>query len=258
VATVIEPLDAATEKLPTDRPAVLITASYEGQPPDNAASFCGWLGRLKGDELHNVSYAVFGCGHHDWSQTFHRIPKTVDRTMAEHGASRLCELGLSDVAQGDMFTDFEQWEDDVFWPAVQSRYGTANAVANGDSEQGDSSLEVRFSTPRSSTLRQDVREGTVVSEKTLTAPGAPPKKHIEIELPQGMTYKVGDYLAVLPLNPKETLSRVLRHFQLSWDSHVTIGSSRWTALPTGTPVPVYDVLGSYVELCQPATRRVSQ
>ncbi|KAL2173058.1 cytochrome P450 [Thermothelomyces heterothallicus CBS 202.75] len=255
-AAAVEPLDTATEKLPTDRPVVIITASFEGQPPDNAAKFCGWLKNLEGDELQNVSYAVFGCGHHDWSQTFHRIPKLVHQTMKARGASPICDEGLTDVAEGSMFTDFEQWEDNVFWPAIRARYGAAGAVAETTEDApGSDGLDIHFSSPRSSTLRQDVREATVVGEALLTAPDAPPKKHIELQLPDGATYKVGDYLAVLPVNSKESISRVMRQFQLSWDSHVTIASDRWTALPTGTPVPVYDVLGSYVELSQPATKR---
>jgi cytochrome P450/NADPH-cytochrome P450 reductase len=255
-ATVVEPMDAATKSLPTDRPVVFITASFEGQPPDNAAKFCGWLKNLETDELRDVPYSVFGCGHHDWPQTFHHVPKLVDRIMGARGASKICDMGLTDVAQGDMFTDFEQWEDDVFWPAVETRYGTAGVAVDNDDSLLSPSLDIRFSSPRSSTLRQDVKEATVVDERLLTAPGASPKKHIEIQLPDGMTYKVGDYLAVLPVNSKETISRVMRQFQLSWDSHITIGSDRWTALPTGTAVPVYDVLGSYVELLQPATKRV--
>jgi cytochrome P450/NADPH-cytochrome P450 reductase len=254
-ATVVEPLDSATAKLPTDRPVVLITASFEGQPPDNAAQFCGWLNGLSGsnEALRGVEYAVFGCGHHDWNQTFHRVPRLVDAAMHARGAGRVCEMGLSDVAEGDMFTDFEQWEDEVFWPAIEAKYGTARVESE---ELASDSLDVQFSSPRSSTLRQDVKEATVVEERVLTAEGAPPKKHIEIQLPGGMQYKVGDYLAVLPVNSKASISRVMRQFQLSWDSHVTIASDRWTALPTGTPVPVYDVLGSYVELSQPATKRV--
>jgi cytochrome P450 / NADPH-cytochrome P450 reductase len=61
-ATVVEPLDTAREKLPTDQPVVIITASYEGQPPDNAAHFVAWIESMKGKELENVSYAVYGCG----------------------------------------------------------------------------------------------------------------------------------------------------------------------------------------------------
>lgn len=38
-------MDQATEKITTDvqTPVVVITASYEGQPPDNATSFTSWL-----------------------------------------------------------------------------------------------------------------------------------------------------------------------------------------------------------------------
>lgn len=61
-ATVVEPLDAANQKVPTDQPVVIITASYEGQPPDNAALFVSWLQSLKGKEMGDVSYAVYGCG----------------------------------------------------------------------------------------------------------------------------------------------------------------------------------------------------
>jgi len=59
---VVSPLDAATQKLPSDHPVVIITASYEGQPPDNAAQFVAWLESLKGQEAKDVSYAVFACG----------------------------------------------------------------------------------------------------------------------------------------------------------------------------------------------------
>lgn len=58
----IEPLDAATAKVPKDHPVIIITSSYEGQPPDNAAHFVEWLSGLKqGDELKGVKYAVYGC-----------------------------------------------------------------------------------------------------------------------------------------------------------------------------------------------------
>jgi len=67
-ATVVDPLDAANQKLPTDQPVVVVTASYEGEPPDNAAHFVSWLKSLKEKELDGVSYAVFGCGK--WIPTY--------------------------------------------------------------------------------------------------------------------------------------------------------------------------------------------
>ena len=255
-ATVVDPLDAANQSLPTDRPVVMITATFEGQPPGNAALFCSWMESLKGNELDNVSYAVFGCGHHDWTQTFLRIPKLIDTTVEARGGSRICDMGSTDAAEGAMFSDFESWEDHVFWPAMEAKYGTTKAV-NGEAPLS-SGLTVEFSNPRTSALRQDVKEAVVISAETMTAPGAPPKKHIEIQLPTDETYRSGDYLAVLPINPKETINRVLRRFQLSWDANVTIAADRRTTLPTDIPVPVNDILGAYVELSQPATKRVSQ
>jgi cytochrome P450/NADPH-cytochrome P450 reductase len=114
---------------------------------------------------------------------------------------------------------------------------------------------VEVTTPRKTTLRQDVEEALVVSERTLTKSG-PPKKHIEIQLPSGMTYKAGDYLAILPLNPKATVSRVFRRFSLAWDSFLKIQSDGPTTLPTNVAISAFDVLSAYVELSQPATKRV--
>ena len=81
----------------------------------------------------------------------------------------------------------------------------------------------------------------VVSTKTLCQTGSI-KKHIEIQLPTGMTYKAGDYLAILPFNPKKTVARVFRRFQLSWDSALKIHSEGPTTLPTDSTVSAADVL----------------
>lgn len=66
----VKTLDSAADKIPKDQPVVIVTASYEGQPTDNAAYFMGWLQGLEGNELEGTKYAVFGCGHR----------KCIDRT----------------------------------------------------------------------------------------------------------------------------------------------------------------------------------
>lgn len=251
-ATSIGPLDQAKQNLPKDQPVIIVTASYEGQPPSNAAHFVKWIEGLSGTELDGVSYAVFACGHRDWTETFHRIPKLVDATLEKRGGERLVPMGSADAATSDMFSDFEAWEDDVLWPALKEKYGAGGEPA--DSPPG--LLQVQVTSPRKSTLRQDVEEALVVSTKTLTRSG-PPKKHIEIQLPTGMSYKAGDYLAVLPLNPKATVARVFRRFQLAWDAAVKIHSDQPTILPTDTVISAFDIFSAYVELSQPATKRVS-
>ncbi|KAH8678189.1 cytochrome P450 [Xylariales sp. PMI_506] len=253
-ASTVDCLDAANDKISKDQPVVIITASYEGQPPDNARHFVSYIENLKNETaLNGVSYAVFGCGHHDWAQTFHRIPKLVDTLLEKNGATRLAQLGTADAGGSDMFVDFETWEDTVLWPALSKKYG-----AEGDkvklTTQG-TPLKVSISSPRASALRSDVQEAEVVATKVLTAEGEPVKKSIEIKLPSDTTYRSGDYVAVLPINPRENVQRVLRRFQLPWDAYITIESNDQIPLPTNVSVSASDVFGAYVELSQPATKR---
>ena len=60
---IVKPLDEATDNLPKDHPVVIITASYEGEPPDNANQFFTWLKNLHGEPLKGVQYSIFGCGN---------------------------------------------------------------------------------------------------------------------------------------------------------------------------------------------------
>lgn len=94
--------------------------------------------------------------------------------------------------------------------------------------------------------------------RLLTKPGAPRKRHIALNLPTGLTYKTGDYLAVLPHNPIENVRRVMRRLRLPWDATLKIEEGSATSLPTGIAIPVYDILSGMVELVQPATSRAVQ
>lgn len=60
---IVDILDRAPDVKPKEVPVVVITASYEGEPPDNAVHFFNWMESLKGNILEGVSYAVFGCGN---------------------------------------------------------------------------------------------------------------------------------------------------------------------------------------------------
>ncbi len=186
---------------------------------------------------------MFGCGHHDWSQTYHRVPKLLDTAAEARGGLRLLFYGAIRRCKGtDVCRLRSNGRTKFCEPALQEKYGVPDGI------DGDDALtpifSVQFSAPRSSTLRQDVKEAVVTSTTDLTAPGGSPKKHMEIELPSDMHYTAGDYLAVLPLNPKEIIHRAMRRFQLAWDTHITIQTDRRTTLPTNTPLPVTDVLGA--------------
>ncbi|KAI0844915.1 bifunctional P-450:NADPH-P450 reductase [Daldinia vernicosa] len=246
-------MDAAVEKLPENQPIIFITASYEGQPPDNAAQFVSWIDGIKDKSaLRGSSYAVFGCGHHDWSQTFHRIPILINTRLEDLGATNIAELGLADVAREDPFVAFETWEDNVLWPALNML--SASKGSDGRPGIHHASLTVDVSNTRPSILKQSVEEGRILAAKFLTADGEPAKKHVEIQLPAGVTYMPGDYLSVLPINPKETVQRAMRRLGLPWDTSIRI-SGTGIRLPTNELVPASSILSDFVELAQPATKR---
>ena len=59
----IQPLDDAAHSLPKDRPVLIITSTYEGEPPNNAGQFLKWVKGVGKKSLEGVRYAVFGCGN---------------------------------------------------------------------------------------------------------------------------------------------------------------------------------------------------
>jgi cytochrome P450/NADPH-cytochrome P450 reductase len=242
-------MDSAVERVPQTQPIIIITSSYEGQPPDDAGEFMAWLQDAKRGQLSGVRFAVFGCGHRDWAKTFHAVPKLANKLMADAGAHRIAPIGFSDVADGNVFGDFEDWEDEVLWPQLSSN--------TKDLDHHDNPITAEISTDkRASSLRYDVFVGTVKSNKTLTADGEPVKRHMEVQLQTLSEYECGDYLAILPLNSEKSVQRVMTHFKLPFDAVITFKGNETgsSAIPNNTPLSIYDLLRSYVELSQPATK----
>ncbi|KAL6360866.1 hypothetical protein LRP88_06574 [Fusarium phalaenopsidis] len=246
----VDPLDTAKEDLPSNVPVVIIASSYEGQPPQNASHFVNWIESLNNRKFKEVSYAVWGCGHSDWAKTYQQIPKLIDETLDVLGCQRIVSMGSTNAKDRDMFSDFEAWEDEILWPAIKKRFGNAGG------ENTSVGLKASFSTPRVSSLRQEVKEALVVNTRSLTSGNTGgEKRHLETQLPTDWIYSTGDYLAVLPHNSQEIMARAMRRFNLAWDAHVSIQASGPTTLPTNVSIPVSEVLNSYVELGQTATKR---
>ncbi|KAH7177099.1 cytochrome P450 [Dactylonectria macrodidyma] len=250
-ASVVDSLDTTKENLPTGYPVIIFTSSYEGQPPDNARQFVAWLESLTGKEADKVPYAVFGVRNREWAHTFHRVPKLIDAALRQHGAERVADTGLADVSDRDVFNCFEIWEYEILWPALEKKY-PASMTGDLTEQKG---LSVQITVPRPSTLRQNVQEAIVTAAQDLTPLGAPRKRHIEIKLQAGTSYCTGDSLAMLPMNPPDTVRRVFRRFKISWDAALTVEGDKGISLPADRPTSAWDVLRGYVELTQPATKR---
>lgn len=190
-------------------------------------------------------------GH--WKETFQRIPEICDARLGKSGARRLVERGIADAANNAIFDDFEKWEDEQFWPSVTKTLGGEENTSSDSVPP----LEMEISSPQdiNHPSSNDLQQTLVLKTGTIArSDDGELKKHLELQLPEGSHYRAGDYLAILPMNPLQTVKRVTRRFSLLPSATLYIKSED-TFLPHGTPLRLRDVLASCVELSQPATRR---
>ena len=85
-------------------------------------------------------------------------------------------------------------------------------------------------------------------------------RHIEVQLPSGITYRVGDHLSVVPRNDPALVDSVARRFGfLPADQiRLQVAEGRRAQLPVGDTVSVGRLLTEFVELQQVATRKQIQ
>ncbi|KAI1341804.1 cytochrome P450 [Xylariaceae sp. FL0016] len=248
----VRDLNAAVDNLPTDRPCVIITSSYEGRPPENTKNFVAWIEKLARDSERlpkGVQYAVFGAGNSDWPSTFHRIPKLVDETLATLGAEPLINACHGNVKLGIM-GPWEKWSEKLL--------ASLSGINTSDLTMSSVGVAVSIG-PAANRSRvssgEEMSNATVVSNIELadTSVGAA-KRHVEFALPLGTTYTAGDYLVLQGRNPEEMVRRVLTRFGLSKHDMMTIESSKKSFLTT-SPIAVGQFLSSRVELATPITRK---
>ncbi|WP_147803330.1 bifunctional cytochrome P450/NADPH--P450 reductase [Alkalicoccus halolimnae] len=247
------PLDDFAGNMPKEGAVLIVSASYNGHPPDNAASFTDWLASAEEEELDGVAYAVFGCGDRNWANTYQRIPALIDEELEAKGASRLLERGEGD-ASDDFDGDFEKWQERL-WPGLADRFNLD--LEKREPSSGRVSMEFVSGVSYTPVARTYNAFTAVVKEnRELINDAERSTRHIDVQLPAGVTYKEGDHLGVLPENGAALVNRVLNRFEIDGEEHVVLGagSGRANHLPADHPVPLAKLLSSYVELQEPATR----
>ena len=251
-------LDSAVGELPTEGAVVVVTSSYNGQPPDNAATFCTWADD-PGTSLAGVRYTVFGCGNRDWSATYQAVPTRVDAALEARGATRVYPRGEGD-ARGDFDAQFEAWYAGL-WDALGSALGLdagATATAGSGPRLSATFEQRRTASPILQSYRGQAATLRVNRELTARAgtPGGRSVRHLEIALPPGISYAAGDHLGVLPRNDVSLINRTIARFGLDAGQYVTLTASGGapTHLPLGEPYPLLGILGGCVELQDVASR----
>ncbi|MEL6792193.1 MAG: cytochrome P450, partial [Pseudomonadota bacterium] len=254
--TTLGTLDEFAGKLPKSGVTLIATASYNGAPPDNAAKFMDWLEGADASAGEGVKYAVLGCGHSDWAATFQATPRAIDDAMERIGATRIVDRCETD-AKDDIDDQVQAWST-ALWPEVGEALGLdLEAPADAaplykveflsDEEEGGLIAE------------SDAKPMTVLANRELqnTEASGRSTRHVEVELPAGMTYRTGDHLCIVPRNAVDLVARVEARFGLAPQTQVklTSASGGTSQLPTGGPVSTRRLLTDYLELQSVASRK---
>ncbi|MBE7123999.1 bifunctional cytochrome P450/NADPH--P450 reductase [Bacillus cereus] len=247
------PLDSHAGNLPKQGALLIISASYNGNPPDNAKKFVEWLEKASEHEVKGVHYAVFGCGDKNWTSTYQKVPFFIDEQLATKGAERLTERGEGD-ASDDFEEAYEEWREQL-WNELADYF----KIDMGGNETSAYTLSFEFvGSEAETTLAKMYPTFTtkVVENKELQQPcSARSTRHLEICLPNHITYKEGDHLGVVPRNYPDLVNRVLNRFQLNGSNYIRLTSdnTKLVHLPLNRTVLINELL-QFVELQEPVTR----
>jgi cytochrome P450/NADPH-cytochrome P450 reductase len=263
--TRLGPLDDYVGKLPDEGGVLIICASYNGAAPDNATQFFKWLGSdLPKNAFAKVRYAVFGCGNSDWAATYQSVPRFIDEQLTAHGARAIYPRGEGD-ARSDLDGQFQKWFPAAAQVATKEFGIDWNFTRTAEDEplyaiEPVAATAVNTIVAQGGAVPMKVLVNTELQNKSGTNGSDRSTRHIEVQLPPDIAYRVGDHLSVVPRNDPTLVDSVARRFGfLPADQiRLQVAEGRRAQLPVGDAVSVGRLLTEFVELQQVATRKQIQ
>eukprot|EP01126_Amoeba_proteus_P013322 TRINITY_DN1563_c0_g1_i3.p1 TRINITY_DN1563_c0_g1~~TRINITY_DN1563_c0_g1_i3.p1 ORF type:complete len:1265 (+),score=333.47 TRINITY_DN1563_c0_g1_i3:158-3796(+) len=246
--------DMEIAELKKEKVVILLAATCgQGEWPSNSKLFWKQITdpSLTSDFLSGVKFATFGMGDSGYV-FFNEVAKQFDERFAGLGASRIQPLGLGDDQHEDKWeTKWQEWLPDL-WNMLgtkqppQQLLPATHEVAQVSNVKPDQEIILP---------RDPVGSGILcpmVTNKLLT-PGGRDVRHIEWDIRgTGISYSVGDALAIWSTNPVERVEDFLRWYGLDYDAVLKVKDtteSRKPQLPEHLSVgqlftQVLDVFGT--------------
>ncbi len=274
---------AERERLASIAPAplIIVSSTYNGHPPDNADRFAKLLadGSLGPSGLAGLRFAILGCGNQQWRTTFQKFPRYLHSRLQELGAQPFFQLGSCD-ADGDWEAAAESWQRELF-RTIAEQFSTTPSPARADSD-GEADIlyrvelanfagsQARAVLPNRYPLQDEARLGVIVrNEELQSTTSLRSTRHIEIELPEGVSYRAGDHLGVFPENPHDVVAAIAQRCGVRSTDVVVLHETAplppaqgqslsppsTSALPLGVPITVHDLLTHHIDLLGPLSRR---
>ena len=243
-APTLAPLDDFERvSLATGRHLIVVSSTWgDGDPPDNAAAFWAWLSSEEAPRLEHLHYAVLGLGDRNYEE-FCGASKKFDARLEALGGQRLLPRAECDV-------DYEEtaatWIDQL-WETLGSAASNGNghaappiAASNGKPAGAPPPAVATAAFGRANPF-----PGTLLRNLPLNKPGSAKEvRHYEISLDtRGLSYEVGDALAVLPCNSPNLVAAILASCQATGEEEAPWDNSS---------LPVRDILATRADISKPS------
>lgn len=255
-------LDDRAGTLPGDTPVLIVAASYNGRPTDDAARFVQWAEQAGEGAAAGVHYAVLGVGDRNWAATYQHVPTLLDERLAALGGTRLLPRGEAD-ASGDLGGAIERFTGALLRSLLE-HYGDPDTVGTApDDTRTDGPdyavTEITGGPLDALAARHDMLPMTVTEAYELTDPAHPrTKRFLRLALPDGTSYRTADHLTVLPANDPALAARAAALFGVDPDTVLALRPNRpgRDPLAADRPLTVRELLTHHVELQHRPTPRM--
>ena len=227
------PLDSGVNTLAGGTgPVIVITSTYNGSPPDNAAKFAAWMGEggagVAAQAASGVKFAVFAVGNSQWAATFLKVGRDADAGLAAAGGERIRPMGSADADDLGGFTEaWDGWTASLL-PELAALYGVAPAAGGGGDAAADAPPRARLAPAPAGTpcldpaaviakwrageadLAQGYHALAVTALTQLQAPASDRRTALlEFKLPAGLRYEAGDHFELLARNAPHLVEAAL-------------------------------------------------
>jgi cytochrome P450/NADPH-cytochrome P450 reductase len=256
--TTVAALDTAAGALPSEGAVVVVAASYNGQPTDDARRFVEWLDDTGTPAQPVIPYAVLGVGDRNWAETYQSVPKRIDERLTELIGAPVIPRGEADTS-GDFAGTVEDFSA-ALWQALAPASGTAALDAADNTELLYELRAIDGPVTSAIDARFEVQPATVLDNVALVDVDAHDmgngKRLIRIALPDDVEYHTGDHVTVLPDNSPEVVQEVAELLELRLDRRISVNPRRSTrrAIAIDREVSVRELLTHFIELRKAASR----
>jgi cytochrome P450 / NADPH-cytochrome P450 reductase len=244
----VRSMDEALGTIPEERVVVAVTATYNGKAPDSAVEAEAALdaGAFDAVQWPTTKFAVLGIGSSSWPN-YQAFPKRIDAAFEKTGAERLVPLGEADT-EGDFDGAVSAFLTQL-WTALGAKGGEAKAAGLG-------LTFVDNRDARAAVLPDMAQPMEILSNAEMVAPVAglanprASTRLIRVALPQGMTYRTGDHIAIYAKNPKAQVDLAIERLGVPGAAQLVLSgtSGRFRHLPLGRTVTVRQLLTDFVEI----------